>query len=194
MVQARVTPRTRNPFTVKALSIFGVTWKWHVLNHAAKPIGADSHHQPLFGFGTGLCRTPYLPGCGRCVAHPSLPLRRMVSYQSHDVAVLGVQAEVFQGTSNSTGRRPCTGLRRRLSATTGGRAGSSSPRQEASGGADRRRCGDALILEVGVDSNSAAGWRPAARPGAAPCRSSSLPPVRGAQGVIHPAPLPVRPT
>jgi len=34
VVQLRVTPKTRNPFTTKALSIFGVTWKWHFLNHA----------------------------------------------------------------------------------------------------------------------------------------------------------------
>jgi len=29
VVQIRVTPKTRNPFTIKALSISGVTWKWH---------------------------------------------------------------------------------------------------------------------------------------------------------------------
>jgi putative transposase len=34
VVQIRVTPKTRNPFTLKALSISGVTWKWHFLNHA----------------------------------------------------------------------------------------------------------------------------------------------------------------
>src|SRR3954469_7257907 len=34
VVQIRVTPKTRNPFTIKALSISGVTWNWHVLNHA----------------------------------------------------------------------------------------------------------------------------------------------------------------
>src|SRR5690349_4579158 len=34
-VRVRVTPKTRNPFTIKALSISGVTWKWHVLNHAS---------------------------------------------------------------------------------------------------------------------------------------------------------------
>jgi len=33
VVQIRVTPKTRNPFTIRALSISGVTWKWHVLNH-----------------------------------------------------------------------------------------------------------------------------------------------------------------
>src|SRR5690348_8950969 len=33
-VQVRVTPETRNPFRIKALSISSVTWKWHVLNHA----------------------------------------------------------------------------------------------------------------------------------------------------------------
>jgi len=37
VVQLRVTPKTRNPFTTKALSIFGVTWKWHFLNHALAP-------------------------------------------------------------------------------------------------------------------------------------------------------------
>jgi hypothetical protein len=35
VVQIRVTPKTRNPFTLKTLSISGVTWKWHFLNHAA---------------------------------------------------------------------------------------------------------------------------------------------------------------
>jgi len=35
VVQIRVTPQTRNPFTIEALSISGVTWKWHFLNHAA---------------------------------------------------------------------------------------------------------------------------------------------------------------
>jgi len=34
VVQIRVTPKTKNPFTIKALSISGVTWKWHLLNHA----------------------------------------------------------------------------------------------------------------------------------------------------------------
>jgi len=28
VVQIRVTPKTRNPLTIKALSISGVTWKW----------------------------------------------------------------------------------------------------------------------------------------------------------------------
>jgi len=36
LVQLRVTRKTRNPFTTKALSIFGVTWKWHFLNHALR--------------------------------------------------------------------------------------------------------------------------------------------------------------
>jgi hypothetical protein len=35
VVQIRVTPKTRNPFTIRALSISGVTRKWHFLNHAA---------------------------------------------------------------------------------------------------------------------------------------------------------------
>ena len=30
----QVTPKTRNPFMIMALSISGVTWKWHFLNHA----------------------------------------------------------------------------------------------------------------------------------------------------------------
>ena len=34
VVRVRVTPKTKNPFTVKALSISGVTLKRHVLNHA----------------------------------------------------------------------------------------------------------------------------------------------------------------
>ena len=34
VVQIKVTPKTRSPFTLKALSIPGVTWKWHFLNHA----------------------------------------------------------------------------------------------------------------------------------------------------------------
>ena len=34
MVQIKVTPKTKNPFTIKALPISGVTWKWHFSNHA----------------------------------------------------------------------------------------------------------------------------------------------------------------
>ena len=34
VVQVRVTPKTKNRFTIKALSISGVAWKRHVLNHA----------------------------------------------------------------------------------------------------------------------------------------------------------------
>jgi len=37
VVQIRVTLKTRNPFTIRALSISGVTWKWHFLNHAGWP-------------------------------------------------------------------------------------------------------------------------------------------------------------
>ncbi len=40
VVQIRVTPKTRNPFTIKALSISGVTWNWHVLNHALLEVEA----------------------------------------------------------------------------------------------------------------------------------------------------------
>jgi len=38
VVQIRVTPKTRNPLTIRALSISGVTWKWHFLNHARRTI------------------------------------------------------------------------------------------------------------------------------------------------------------
>ncbi len=38
VVQIRVIPKTRNPFTIKSLSISGVTWKWHFLNHAEAPV------------------------------------------------------------------------------------------------------------------------------------------------------------
>jgi hypothetical protein len=31
VAQIKVTPKTRNPFTLKALSTSGVTWSWHVL-------------------------------------------------------------------------------------------------------------------------------------------------------------------
>ena len=41
VVQIRVTSKTRNPFTFKVLSISGVTWNWHVLNHA----NAQAHSQ-----------------------------------------------------------------------------------------------------------------------------------------------------
>jgi hypothetical protein len=40
VVQIRVTPKTRNPLTISALSISGVTRTWHFLNHA------DLSHQP----------------------------------------------------------------------------------------------------------------------------------------------------
>src|SRR5689334_10220252 len=33
-LQVRVTPKVKNSFTIRALPISGVTWKWHVLNHA----------------------------------------------------------------------------------------------------------------------------------------------------------------
>ncbi len=41
VVQVRVTPKTKNPFTIKALSISGVTWKRHVLNHAPAAVIAS---------------------------------------------------------------------------------------------------------------------------------------------------------
>ncbi len=37
MVQIRVTPKTRNLFTIKALLISGVTWKLHFVNHVQLP-------------------------------------------------------------------------------------------------------------------------------------------------------------
>src|SRR4051812_44882572 len=37
----RVTLKTRSPFAVKALSISGVTWNWHVLNHAREAHRAE---------------------------------------------------------------------------------------------------------------------------------------------------------
>ncbi len=49
VVQIRVTPKTRNPFTIKALSISGVTWNWHVLNLAAPGYAP----QAAFGRGPG---------------------------------------------------------------------------------------------------------------------------------------------
>ncbi len=40
VVQIRVTPKTRNLFTIKALSISGVTWKWHdTVGDFAKSLG-----------------------------------------------------------------------------------------------------------------------------------------------------------
>src|SRR5215208_6038845 len=41
VVQVRVAPKTKNPFSIKALSFSGVTWKWHVLNHARGGNGGD---------------------------------------------------------------------------------------------------------------------------------------------------------
>jgi len=46
VVQVRVTPKTRNPFIIKALSISGVTWKWHFLNHAPKTRARSQAHDP----------------------------------------------------------------------------------------------------------------------------------------------------
>ena len=43
VVHIRVTPKTRNPLTIRALSISGVTWKWHFLNHAAPCPGCRGH-------------------------------------------------------------------------------------------------------------------------------------------------------
>jgi len=53
VVQIRVTPKTRNPFTIKALLISGVTWKWHFLNHAVfahtdEPAAAESRGPDSF--------------------------------------------------------------------------------------------------------------------------------------------------
>jgi len=43
VVQIRVTPKTRNPLTIRALSISGVAWKLHFLNHAAPCPGCRGH-------------------------------------------------------------------------------------------------------------------------------------------------------
>src|SRR3954447_25798125 len=42
VVQIKVTHKTRNPFTIKALWISGVTWNWHVLNHAPQPVPPEA--------------------------------------------------------------------------------------------------------------------------------------------------------
>jgi len=57
VVQLRVTPKTRNPFTTKTLSIFGVTWKWHFLNHAVLMVGHDADAEP-----SGLHGAPHHDG------------------------------------------------------------------------------------------------------------------------------------
>ncbi len=55
VVQIRVTPKTRNPFTIKALSISGVTWEWHFLNHAVVSIrGHRLKELPRFVAGSEL--------------------------------------------------------------------------------------------------------------------------------------------
>jgi hypothetical protein len=43
VVQIRVTPKTRNPFAIRASSISGVTRKWHFLNHAGVGVQAARH-------------------------------------------------------------------------------------------------------------------------------------------------------
>ena len=43
VVQIRVTPKNEKPSTIKALSISGVTWNWHVLNHAQLAIDVQEH-------------------------------------------------------------------------------------------------------------------------------------------------------
>jgi len=53
VVQIMVTSNTRNPLTIKALSISGVTWKWHFLNHAlAAGAAAQSVERGAFGAPT----------------------------------------------------------------------------------------------------------------------------------------------
>jgi len=52
VVQIRVTPKTRNPFTITSLSISGVTWEWHFLNRAQMDT-TTPHGELLFGiFGS----------------------------------------------------------------------------------------------------------------------------------------------
>jgi hypothetical protein len=43
VVQIRVTPKRRNSFILRVLSISGVTRKWHFLNHAGDPIVVATH-------------------------------------------------------------------------------------------------------------------------------------------------------
>src|SRR3954464_13252679 len=70
VVQIRVTPKTRSSFTIKALSISGVTWNWHVLNHAhfcAKPCaslvapGSPLPKLAQSGFGAQHCVAIIVP-------------------------------------------------------------------------------------------------------------------------------------
>lgn len=42
VVQIRVASKIRKPFIIRVLSISGVTWEWHCLNHAR-----DRHIQPM---------------------------------------------------------------------------------------------------------------------------------------------------
>ena len=53
MVQIRVTPETRNPVTVRALWMSGVTWKGHLLNHAVSTVivGARNEEQLVQNIG-----------------------------------------------------------------------------------------------------------------------------------------------
>ena len=46
VVQIRVTPKPRDSSSIRALSISGVTWKWHLLNHAHPGSGARSRRLP----------------------------------------------------------------------------------------------------------------------------------------------------
>ena len=57
VVQIRVTPKTRNPFTIKALSISGVTWNWHVLNESGERWPASSEQRFALDKWS-LCRLP----------------------------------------------------------------------------------------------------------------------------------------
>jgi len=50
VVQTRITPKTRNPFTNRALSVSGVTRKLHFLNHAVGPSALQVLHALIFDF------------------------------------------------------------------------------------------------------------------------------------------------
>jgi len=64
VVQIRVTPKTRNPFTISSLSISGVTWEWHFLNHA-----------PCLGLWVILARILTQPQMGEVRGRASQPMR-----------------------------------------------------------------------------------------------------------------------